>query len=181
LAWASRSCSSSAGPAIHSWVWASKGSSSAAGGALVLEALGLLLGGELDRVVVARERGLALRDVGQRGVGDDVWLPVVEVELRRVAHPLDRLLGVLNIRKADPNRVLADSGDLRLGNAQRVRPLPDDLDRPIHVVPLDLRVLRGRATLVDQLGAALEVRPSTVGSSLITISSRRRARRRTTG
>src|SRR5262249_48190212 len=110
-----------------------------------------------DRVVVAAEGGLAAGDVRRRWVGDDVRLPVVEVELRRLADLLARPGRIGDVRQPDPDRVRADPGDLRLGDAERVGPLPDDLDRPVDVVAADGRVLRGRSGLEDQLGAALQI------------------------
>ena len=129
----------------------------AVGRALVLEALGRLLGGDLDRVVVARERCLAPGHVRGHGVGDDVGLPVVEMELRRLPDLLARVGRVAHVRQPDPDGVGADPRDLRLGDAERVGPLADDLDRAVDVRPIDRGVLRRRASLEDQLGAALEV------------------------
>ena len=125
--------------------------------ALVLEAVRLLLGGELDRVVEAAEGRLAARHVRLRRVRDDVRLPVVEVELGGLPHLLARVRGVAHVGKTDADRVGADPRDLRLGDAEGVGPLADDLDRPVDVRPVDRRVLRRRPGLEDQLGPALEV------------------------
>ncbi len=127
------------------------------GRAGVLEALGLSLGGELDRVVepVERELGGAVRLRGR--VGNYVRLPVVEEELRRVADLGDRALGVLDVGEPDADGVRAQARDLGLGDAQGVGPLADDLDRAVHVLALDLGVLGRRAALVDELGAAAQV------------------------
>ena len=109
----------------------------------------------VDQAVVG-----ALRRVGDVGVGrDDVLLPVVEEELGRGPDPLDRPLGVLDVGQRDLDLVEADPGDLGLGDAERVDALADDLDRPIDVLGLDLRHLRRRAALVDELGAAAQVEP----------------------
>ena len=61
--------------------------------------------------------------------------------------------------------VLADPRDLGLGDAERVDPLADDLDRAVDVLGGDLGDLRRRAALVDELGAALEVEPEDASSS----------------
>ena len=90
---------------------------------------------------------------------EQVRLPVVELELRR--RP-DLLLGagrVLDRRETDRDLVCACLLDLGLRDTERVRALPDRLDRVLDRLRRDLRHLRRRATLVDQLDPALEVEP----------------------
>ena len=88
---------------------------------------------------------------------DHVVLEVVEVELRRGPDLLDRAVGVLDVWEPDLDLVGADPGDLGLGDAERVDALADDLDRAVDVLGCDLRDLRGRLALVDELGAAAQV------------------------
>ncbi len=123
--------------------------------AALLEALGLLLGSQVDRLELPREE--ALGRVLLPGLADHVRFPVVEEELRGVSDLLDRPVGVLDIGKANRDLRLTDSRDLRLGDAEAVGAIADDLDRPVHVLRCHLGVLRGRPTLVDQLGTAAQI------------------------
>jgi hypothetical protein len=92
-------------------------------------------------------------------VGEDVRLPVVELEPGRVADLLARALGVLHVREPDRDLPRAGALDLGLGDAQRVDALAHRLDRVVDGLRRDLRDLRRRLALVDELDAALEVEP----------------------
>ena len=121
----------------------------------------LLLGGQLDRVVVLGRRLLLEVHRRDRLVGgierDYVRLEVVEVQLRGLADLRRRSRRILDIGQADLNLGGAERGDLGLGHAERVDPLSHDLDRVVDVLGIDDRVLRRRLALVDELGAAAEV------------------------
>jgi hypothetical protein len=88
---------------------------------------------------------------------DDVRLPVVELQLRRGPNLLLGAVGVRDVRQADRDLVRPGALDLRLGDAQCVGALADRLDRVVDRLRRDLRHLRRRAALVDQLDAALQV------------------------
>ena len=105
----------------------------AEGLAVLFEALGLLLLRLLDRVDQAVERPLR-GSVDVRVRRDDVRLEVVEEELRGVADLVDRVLRVLHLREPDRDLGLADPRDLRLGDAERVDPVADDVDGTVDVL-----------------------------------------------
>jgi hypothetical protein len=128
------------------------------GGAEVLQALRLLLAGELDRVVEPVEAPLG-GVVELRVRRDDVPLEVVEEELGGGADLLDGALGVRHVGQPDLDLVLADLRDLGLGDAQLVGAFAQDVQRPVHVGGVDVGVLRGGVRLVDELRAAAEVQP----------------------
>ncbi len=88
---------------------------------------------------------------------DQVRFPVVEVQLRRGPDLVDGALGVGDVGQADRDVVLAEAGDLGLGDAELVDPLADDLDRAFDVGAGHFLDLPGRRALVDQLDPALEV------------------------
>ena len=107
-----------------------------------LRILGLQLAG--DRLAVRRQR---------------VGLPVVEVQLGRRADLALGARGVLDVGQPDRDQVAARRLDLGLGDAQLVDALAHDVDRAVERVLGDLRRLRARLALVDELGSALEVEP----------------------
>ena len=128
----------------------------AEGLAVLFEAFGLLFLRLLDRVDQAVEWPLRC-SVDVRVRRDDVRLEVVEEELRGVADLIDRVLRVLHLREPDRDLGLADPRDLRLGDAERVDPVADDVDGTVDVLAARLWHRRRPPRLVDQLGAALEV------------------------
>ena len=131
------------------------------GGVVVVD-LGRALRRALDRVVEAADRLLAAVDllrVGPAILVEDVRLPVVEVHLRGRADLGGGALGVLLARKADVDLVAAGALQLRLGDAERVDAVAHDVDRAVQRVLVDRRLLLGRARLVDELDAALQVEP----------------------
>ena len=86
-----------------------------------------------------RRAGLiALAGIRRPGSADHVRLPVVEVELGGRADLRLRPLRVVDVGQAHPDLVAADPGDLRLGDAEAVGALADDLDRAVDVLPVDL-------------------------------------------
>jgi hypothetical protein len=105
---------------------------------------------------------VAQLEVAERGdlavqVQVQVRLPVVELELGRRAHLLLRARGVLHRRQPDRDLVRSGALDLGLGYAEGVGPLADRVDRVVDRLRRDLRDLRGRPALVDELDAALQV------------------------
>jgi hypothetical protein len=92
-------------------------------------------------------------------VGEDVRLPVVELQAGGVADLLARALRVLDVGQADGDLARAGALDLGLRDAERVDPLAHRLDRVVDRLRRDLRDLRRRLALVDELDAALEVEP----------------------
>ena len=123
--------------------------------ALVIGALRLLLGCKLDSVVETVDRSAGR--IRTPRLRDYIRLPVVEVELRGRAHLILGPVGVAHIGQSDPDRVSANPGNLRLGNSQLVGPLADDLDRSVYVLPVDLRVLRSRSTLINEFSSAAKI------------------------
>jgi hypothetical protein len=116
--------------------------------------LRLLLRGELGGVVERLRPGV--RHV-RRLAAEHVRLPVVELELSRGAHLVDRALRVLDVREPDGDLVAAGALDLRLGHAERVGTLPDRLDGVVQRLLGHHRHLRRGLALVDELDAALQV------------------------
>ncbi len=114
------------------------------------------LGGLVERLG-ARVRGV------RPAVAEYVRLPVVELELRRRAHLVDGALRVLHVRQADRDLVAAGALDLGLGDAQGVGALADRVERVVERLRGDRRDLRRRLALVDELGAALQVKAQARG------------------
>ena len=83
-------------------------------------------------------RGLLPRAAADHPLGpDQVRLPVVEVELRGGADLVDRPLALVMSGQADRDLVGAQARDFRLGDAELVDPLADDLDRAFDVFAAD--------------------------------------------
>ena len=114
----------------------------------------LVLGGQQRQESLARD-GVA---VGVLGHLRDVLLEVVERELGRLPDDLRGPGGVEDACEGDRDLVRPLLADLRLGDADLVDAVADDLHRPVHVLLRQLLALR-RARLEDDLEAALEVEP----------------------
>src|SRR5204862_273021 len=106
-----------------------------------------LVGERLERRRTGGALGGLARAVPARGAGG------------ARAHLLLGAGGVLAGGKADRYLVGARLLDLRLRDAERVGALADRLDRVADRLGRDLRHLRRRPALVDQLDAALQVEP----------------------
>ena len=132
------------------------------GRVVVAVVLRLALGGSLDRLVEARDRPLGARVLVRVGLAvlvEDVRFPVVEEELGGRADLLGGALGVLDTGQVDLDLVAAGEEQLRLGDAEGVDALAHDVERALERLLGDLRLLRRRLALVDELHAALEVEP----------------------
>ena len=90
-------------------------------------------------------------------VAEHVRLPVVELQLRGGADLLLGPLRVLDVGQADRDLILSGLLDLGLRHAERVGALADRVDGVVDRLRGDLRDLRRRPALVDQLGAAAQV------------------------
>ena len=107
-----------------------------------------------------RGRGGLVEGVPARvdlAVGEQVRLPVIELQASGGADLGLGALGVLHRWQADGDLLAARALDLRLGHAEGVDALAHRLDRVVDRLLGDLGDLRGRARLVDELDAALEV------------------------
>ena len=128
-------------------------------GLAVLGHRDLALGRALDRVVEAGHRLLAAVDLGGVGLAvlvEDVLLPVVEEELGGRADLVGGALGVVDARQVDLDLIVAGTGELGLGDAERVDAIAHDVQRALQRLGRDLRLL-GRLALVDEPDTTLEI------------------------
>ena len=143
------------------------------------------LGGTLDRLVETGDRLLAAVElvvVGPAVLVEDVRFPVVEEQLGGGADLVGGALGVVDARQVHLDLVASEQLELGLGHAERVDALAHDPQRAVQRLLRDLRLLRRRLALVDQLDAALEVEAELASPSWRPPQRRRRsARRRAAG
>ena len=102
----------------------------------------------------ARDREAVLGDRRRH----EVLLEVVELELRRLADQLRRLVGIVQPRELDDDLVRRLRAQLGLARADLVDPVADDLDRAVEILVGHLLAGWG-LRLENHLEAALQVEP----------------------